>query len=177
MLAVVVLQPVYTSTSDVLGRKIHLYTAFVLFFLGSLVFALAPNMAGVIIGRTLQGLGGSGLDVPNEIIIADMTTLKERPLYLGIMAIPIAAGTLLRPIVGSLLAQYVSWRWIGYINLPLTAAGFLLVFFFLRLRPVEGTFLSKVRRLDMVGKSLFTIGCAVFVLPLSWAGSMYAWGS
>jgi hypothetical protein len=70
-----------------------------------------------------------------------------------------------------------SWRWIGWINLPLTGVGFFLVFFFLRLRPLEGSFLSKIRRLDGLGMVLFTIGCAAFVLPLSWAGSLYAWGS
>lgn len=68
MLAVVVVQPVYTSTSDVLGRKIPLYTAFVLSFIGSLIFTLAPNMVIVILGRTVQGLGGSGLDVLNESV-------------------------------------------------------------------------------------------------------------
>ncbi|KAF4634008.1 hypothetical protein G7Y89_g4100 [Cudoniella acicularis] len=176
-LAVVVVQPVYTSTSDVLGRKIPLYTAFVLFSVGSLVFALAPTMPIVILGRTIQGFGGSGLDVLNEIIVADITTMKERPFYLGLTGIPLAAGMLLGPILGALLAQYVSWRWIGYINLPLTFTGFLLVFFFLHLRPLEGTFLSKIQRLDLTGMGLFTIGCTTFVLPLSWAGSMYAWNS
>jgi MFS family permease len=175
MLAVVVMQPLYMSTSDVLGRKIPLFTAYLLFFVGSLVFALAPSMPNVILGRTLQGLGGSGLDVLNEIITADMTTLKERPLYLGIMAIPMAGGGLLGPFVGALLSQYASWRWIGWINLPLTALGFLLTVLFLKLRPLQGTFFSKVRRLDFIGLSLFTIGCAAFVLPLSWAGSMYTW--
>lgn len=177
MLAVVVFQPVYMTTSDVIGRKIPLYTAFLLFFVGSLVFALAPNMAVVILGRTLQGLGGSGLDVLNEIITADMTTMKERPLYLGLLAIPMAAGAILGPPVGALLSQYVSWRWIGWINLPLTALGFFLVVVFLKLRPLEGSFLEKVKGLDWVGIALVTIGCSAFVLPISWAGSMYSWGS
>ena len=109
MLAVVVFQPLYMSTSDVLGRKIPLYTAFLLFLIGSLVFALAPNMAAVIVGRAIQGLGGSGLDVLNEIITADMTTLKERPLYLGILAIPMAAGAIMGPPVGALLSQFVRY--------------------------------------------------------------------
>lgn len=177
LLAVVVVQPVYMSTSDVLGRKIPLYTAFLLFFVGSVVFAMAPTMGVVIAGRTIQGLGGSGLDVLNEVITADMTTLKERPLYLSLLAIPMAAGAILGPPVGALLAEYSTWRWIGWINLPLTGLGFLLVFFFLRLRPLEDSLLVKARRLDFVGMALFILGCAAFVLPLSWAGSLYSWGS
>ncbi|GKZ22396.1 hypothetical protein AbraIFM66951_011564 [Aspergillus brasiliensis] len=177
MLAVSVVQPLYLSSSDVLGRKTPLYTAYFLFVVGSLVFALAPNMATVIVGRTIQGLGGSGLDVLNEIITADMTTMKERPTYLGLLAIPMAGGALLGPIVGSLFTQYVTWRWIGWINLPLIGASFILTFFFLRLRPVEGTFRQKLRLLDLIGMALFVVGCAAFVLPLSWAGALYSWGS
>ncbi|GAB7347259.1 hypothetical protein MBLNU459_g3351t1 [Dothideomycetes sp. NU459] len=177
LLAVVVVQPVYMSTSDVIGRKIPLYTAFLLFFVGSIVFATAPNMGVVIAGRTIQGLGGSGLDVLNEVITADMTTLKERPLYLSLLAIPMAAGAILGPPVGALLAEYTTWRWIGWINLPLTGLGFVLVFFFLNLRSLEGSLLGKARRLDLFGMALFILGCATFVLPLSWAGSLYSWGS
>jgi hypothetical protein len=177
MLAVAVVQPVYTSVSDVFGRMIPLYIAFFLFSAGSIIFALAPNMSTVIVGRTIQGLGGSGIDVLNEIITADLTTMKERPTYLGILAIPMAAGALLGPIIGSLFAQYVSWRWIGWINLPLIGFSSILTALFLRLRPVEGTFTFKLRLLDLMGMLLFVVGCAAFVLPLSWAGAMYPWSS
>ena len=177
LLAAVIVLPLYINASDVLGRIVPLYTAFFLFFTGSLIFALAPSMSVVIVGRTIQGLGGSGLDALNEIITADMTTLKERPLYLSLMAIPTAAGAILGPIIGALLSQFVSWRWIGWINLPLTGAAFLLVLLNLRLKPLEGSFLEKGRQLDFIGGLLFTVGCAAFVLPLSWAGSIYPWSS
>ncbi|KAJ5118969.1 hypothetical protein N7476_011323 [Penicillium atrosanguineum] len=177
MLAVSVTQPLYISTSDVLGRKIPLYTAYLFFAVGSIIFGAAPNMSTLIIGRTIQGLGGSGLDVLNEIITADMTTMKERPMYLGILGIPMAAGCILGPIVGSLFTQFVSWRWIGWINLPLIGFSFFLSHFFLKLRPLEGSFISKSRSLDLLGMSLFLVGCTAFVMPLSWAGALYAWGS
>ncbi|KAJ6112016.1 hypothetical protein N7523_008077 [Penicillium sp. IBT 18751x] len=177
MLAVSVTQPLYISTSDVLGRKIPLYTAYVLFAVGSIIFGVAQNMPTLIVGRTVQGLGGSGLDVLNEIITADMTTMKERPMYLGILGIPMAAGSILGPIVGSLFTQYVSWRWIGWINLPLIGFSFLLSHFFLKLRPLEGSIMTKFRSLDLIGMSLFLIGCAAVVMPLSWAGALYAWSS
>lgn len=53
----------------------------------------------------------------------------------------------------------------------------MLVFFFLRLKPIEGTLIYKIQSLDLTGMGLFTIGCSLFVLPLSWAGALYAWGS
>ncbi|KAF4625550.1 hypothetical protein G7Y89_g12615 [Cudoniella acicularis] len=60
MLAVVVVQPIYTSVSDILGRKLPLYAAFFLFATGSIVFSVAHSMPIVILGRVLQDLGGGG---------------------------------------------------------------------------------------------------------------------
>lgn len=176
MLAVVVMQPIYTSVSDVLGRKIPLYAAIVLFAVGSVVFATAQSMVVVILGRVLQGLGGGGLDVLQEIIVADITSLKERPLYLGLLAIPMAIGTILGPIAGALFSQFVSWRWIGWVNLPAMGVASSLTFF-LRLKPIDQSFRAKLARLDWLGIILFAAGSVCVSLPLSWAGEAYPWSS
>ena len=147
-----------------------------LFAVGSIVFAVAPSMTVVITGRVLQGLGGGGLDVLEAIIIADITSLKERPLYLGIMAIPIATGSVIGPILGALFAEFVDWRWIGWINLPFVGLAFVLSPF-LRLRQIDMAFGAKIRRLDWVGMLLFAVGATCLALPLSWADSLYSWGS
>ncbi|KAI0165409.1 MFS general substrate transporter [Hypoxylon sp. FL1284] len=177
VLAVVIVQPIYTSVSNVTGRIIPLYASFLLFILGSIVFASARDMGVLITGRVFQGLGCGGLDVLNEIILADITTLKERPLYLGLLAVPMAGGTILGPIVGGLLSQYTTWRWIGWINLPVSGLGLLLVALFLRLKAIDQSFRQKLRRLDWSGLLLFTIGCALFTSPLAWAGAMFQWSS
>ncbi|KAI1400273.1 MFS general substrate transporter [Hypoxylon fuscum] len=176
-LGLVVSQPLYTSISDVFGRKPPLYVAFVLFLAGSLTFSLARNMAAIIAGRIIQGLGGGGLDVLGEIIVSDMTTLKERPVYLGIMALPIALGSILGPTVGALFSDFVTWRWIGWINLPLLGVACPLLLFFLRLRSLGSSLEAKMKRLDWGGMSMFAVGCTVFILPLSWADALYPWNS
>ncbi|KAI6080944.1 MFS general substrate transporter [Hypoxylon rubiginosum] len=176
-LGLVVGQPLYASISDVFGRKPPLYVSFLLFTAGALAFSLAHNMAAIIAGRIIQGLGGGGLDVLGEIIVSDMTTLKERPLYLGIMALPIALGSILGPTIGALFSDYVTWRWIGWINLPLLGVAFPLLAFFLRLRRLDSSLEAKVKRLDWGGMSLFAVGCTLFVLPLSWADALYPWNS
>ena len=176
LLAVAVTQPLYATLSDVLGRKPCLYAAYAFFFTGSIVFALAKSMGGVIAGRILQGFGGGGLDVLSEIIVTDMTTLQERSLYLGLMAIPTALGSVLGPTIGGVFSSLVSWRWLGWINLPLLGISFPLTAFFLRLRSLN-TSLSGLCKLDWIGIPLFTTGIVLFALPLSWAGNLYAWGS
>ncbi|KAI7784401.1 hypothetical protein LA080_010184 [Diaporthe eres] len=177
MLGVAVTQPLFASISDVLGRKGPLYFSIVLFGVGSIVFAVAEDMTTLIAGRAIQGLGGGGLDVLQEMIVVDMTTLKERPLYLALMAIPTATGSIVGPVVGALLSEYASWRWIGWINLPVLGVASVLAFMFLRLRPIGSSFASKMRALDWVGMFLFTAATVSVSLPLSWADSLYSWGS
>ncbi|KAI0008840.1 MFS general substrate transporter [Xylariaceae sp. FL0662B] len=177
LLAVVVTQPLYVSASDVIGRKPLLDAAFLFFFVGSIVFATAHSMAVVIVGRLVQGLGGGGLDVLNEVLICDITTLKERPLWIGLLSVPLAAGSILGPVLGALFTQYASWRYIGWINLPLVGISFGLAAYALRLKSLEGSLLTRLRRLDWIGMLLFTVGSAAFALPLSWGGALYPWAS
>ncbi|KAK7757129.1 hypothetical protein SLS62_000676 [Diatrype stigma] len=177
MLAVVIVQPVYTSISNVFGRLAPLYVAFCFFMIGSIVFAISIDMGVLITGRVLQGIGAGGLDVLNEIILADITTLKERPMYLGMMAIPVAGGTILGPIIGGLLSQYATWRWVGWINLPVSAVGLVLVIFFLKLQALKASVRQKLRRLDWTGLIFFTGGCTLVALPVAWAGALFPWSS
>lgn len=134
-------------------------------------------MPVLILGRVLQGLGGGGLDVLSEIILADITSLKERPLYLGLYALPMAGGGVCGPIIGAAFSEFVNWRWIGWVNLPIIAVGVVLAFFFLHLRPIDLSLRSKLRRLDWIGMVLFMVGSTMFALPLSWAGAMCPWSS
>jgi MFS family permease len=173
------MQPVWASISNVFGRKPPLYVSMGLFFIGSIIFATAQNMNTIIAGRVLQGLGGGGIDVLAMVILADMTTLEERSKYLGLMAVPSAVGNIMGPIVGALFATYASWRWIGWVNLPLLGIGTPMIIFFLKLRPIplDTTLAGNLKRLDWVGMALLIIGISIFVIPLSWAGSLYPWPS
>ncbi|CVL05363.1 hypothetical protein FPRO06_13448 [Fusarium proliferatum] len=174
-----VMQPVWASISDAFGRKPPLYVCIGLFFIGSITFAVAQNMKTIIVGRVLQGFGGGGIDVLIQVILADMTTLEERSKYLGLMGIPNAVGNILGPSVGALFSTYATWRWIGWINLPILGFGTPLVFFFLKLRPVtmDASLASNIERLDWIGMGLVVSGITIFVLPLSWAGSLFPWAA
>ncbi|RYP77604.1 hypothetical protein DL769_003377 [Monosporascus sp. CRB-8-3] len=176
-LAVAITQPIYVSVSDVFGRKQPLYASMALFIIGTVLFATANTMSILVAGRLIQGLGAGGLDVLEEIILADITTLKERPLYLGLLAIAIALGTISGPVIGALFSEFANWRWIGWINLPIVGLAFLLCYFFLNLRPIPIGLGTKIRRLDWIGILLFATGSTASSLPLSWAGALYAWSS
>lgn len=169
----------WTAFSEVFGRKIPLLSSIALFAAGSLVFALAHSMRTLIAGRVLQGIGGGGIDVLAEVILADITTLEERSLWLGLMGIPIAVGNIMGPIISALLTTYVSWRWLGWLNLPVLGVSFPLITVYLRMKAVEPdtSRLAKLKRMDWIGILSSVVGILAFVLPLSWAGSLYPWSS
>ncbi|KUI60137.1 hypothetical protein VP1G_07374 [Cytospora mali] len=154
-LAVVVVQPIYTSVSNVMGRKVALHTAFVLFAVGSIVFAVSPTMGILIFGRAIQGLGGGGLDVLSEVITADITTLKERAFWVGMLSVPMAAGCILGPILGAVFSNFANWRWIGWINLPLVAIAMALAVMFMCLKRLETSFMSRLAKIDWIGMAIF----------------------
>ncbi|KAI5361408.1 Putative major facilitator superfamily, MFS transporter superfamily [Septoria linicola] len=144
------------------------------------VWASVSNAMGTIIaGRVLQGLGGGGIDILVTIVLADMTTLEERSKYIGFMGIATAVGNIMGPFVGALFSTYVSWRWIGWINLPLLGIGGILLVFFLRLRtvPLGATLGSNLSRLNRIGIQLIIAGMTLFCVSISWAGSSFPWES
>ncbi|KAF7894973.1 hypothetical protein EAF00_006787 [Botryotinia globosa] len=170
-----VMQPLWASISDVFGRKPSFYVCMAFFFIGSIVFALAKDINTIIVGRIWRG----GIDVLVEITLPDITTLKERSFYLGLMAIPNAVGNILRPSIGAIFSNYASWRWIGWVNLPILGISAPLIVFFLHLRPVEldEIFSANLKKLDWIGMMLAVTGITIFVLPLRWAGSLFPWKS
>ncbi|KAI0441547.1 MFS general substrate transporter [Xylaria telfairii] len=176
ILGVTVTQPICVSVSDVFGRKHPLYTSMILFAVGSLIFATAKNMIVLIIGRLIQGTGAGGLDVLEEIILTDITTLKERPAYLSLVALAVTTGSIAGPILGAVFSEF-NWRWIGYINLPIVGVSFVLCFLFLHLRPIDIPLGEKVRRFDWTGIALFSLGATATALPISWGNALYPWVS
>lgn len=79
--------------------------------------------------------------------------------------------------MGAALTQYVNWRWIGWINLPLLAIDILLAALGLRLKAIEEPLRARFARVDWLGFSLFVVGTTAAALSLSWGDSLYAWSS
>lgn len=174
---VAVVQPINGSVSDVLGRKYPLYASCVLFGIGCVVFATASNMNVVVAGRLIQGFGAGGLDILQTIILCDITTLKERPRWLGVLSAANAVAAVTGPFLGAGLAQPDVWPWLGWIGLILAGITALLAYFFLHLKPLDADLKDRVRMLDWYGFILFAIMAAAISLPLSWADTLYPWGS
>ncbi|KAF1837718.1 major facilitator superfamily protein [Decorospora gaudefroyi] len=139
---------------------------------------IAPNMAAMIAGRAIQGIGGAGIGVLCEIVICDLVPLRERGTYMGIVFGMVGIGSALGPLFGGLLASYSTWRWAFYMSLPIGGVGTLLLFFFLRVKYDKSqTFATKFSSLDWLGNAVFIGGTVPVLIALGWAGGQYSWSS
>lgn len=78
LLCSTVFQPSFASFSHIFGRKPMVLTAMVLFTIGAIVCATSPNFTQLLVGRSLQGVGGGGLIALTEIIVTDLVPMRLR---------------------------------------------------------------------------------------------------
>ncbi|KAI1255411.1 hypothetical protein MGN70_003477 [Eutypa lata] len=177
LLASTVIQPTVASMSHILGRRIMLYVCAAGFAGGSLITALARNFTVVLVGRTIQGTGGGGIVVLLEILISDLIPLAHRGTWFSINAAMWSFGTAGGPLMGAAFAQYVSWRWIFWINLPIVGIGMLLVTLFLKQAKLPGNIVHKLIKFDWLGAILFSVCSAGFLFGITTGGVMFEWSS
>lgn len=90
--------------------------SFVVFAVGCAIAGAAPTMDSLIVGRAICGAGGSGMYFGSMGLLTQMTSDKERPLYLNLVGITFGAGTVLGPVIGGAFAgSDATWRWAFYL--------------------------------------------------------------
>ncbi|KAJ5581093.1 hypothetical protein N7450_007394 [Penicillium hetheringtonii] len=172
-----VFQPSFASFSNIFGRRPAVLAAVLFFCVGAIVSAVANNFMQMLVGRSIQGVGGGGIIALSEVIITDLVPLRYRGQYFGIFSAMWSIGSVTGPILGGGFAQNVTWRWIFYINFPFIGVGTIFVILFLTLRLAPSSLSEKLRRIDYGGTILFVGSLSSFLIPLTWGGVSYAWDS
>jgi EmrB/QacA subfamily drug resistance transporter len=172
LLAQTVVTPLYGKLGDLLGRKRVLQFAVVLFLIGSALCGLAQSMTMLIAFRAVQGLGAGGLIVLTQATIGDVVPPRERGRYQGIFGGVFGISSVAGPLIGGLIVEHVSWRWVFYVNLPIGLLALVVLAITLpaaasRGRPV----------IDYLGAGLLATGLAAVVLVTSLGGITWAWDS
>lgn len=173
ILASTVMMPVYGKLGDLIGRKGLFIAAISIFIGGSVIGGLAPDMAWLITGRAVQGLGGGGLMLLSQAIIADVVPARDRGRYMGIMGGVFAISSVAGPLLGGWFAEGIGWRWAFWMNIPLGLLAIAAAALFLRL-PRGRTSRPSV---DVAGMVLLALAATCLVLFTTWGGSTYAWDS
>ncbi|KAF4841074.1 Efflux pump FUS6 [Colletotrichum siamense] len=177
LLASTVLQPTVAGLSSIFGRKPLVYVSALFFAAGSVVGAVAKSFRVVIVGRTIQGVGGGGILALCEVIVTDLVPLSVRGQWFSLLSAVWSVGTVTGPLIGAGFAQNVTWAWIFWINLPIIAVGVVMIFFFLKQAKIPGDIAGKLARFDWLGSFLFTAGSTSFLFGISTGGVMYEWKS
>ncbi|MBV9323370.1 MAG: MFS transporter [Chloroflexi bacterium] len=126
--------PIYGKLADLFGRKPVFLLSIALFMIGSMLCGQAQTMEELIGFRLLQGVGAGGVLPINQTILGDVYPLEERARITGLFSTIWGVSGLLGPAIGGFLTQYVSWRWVFYVNFPLCVLTIVLIWKFLHER-------------------------------------------
>src|SRR3974390_3931709 len=119
LVASTVSTPLWGKLGDQYGRKFFFQLAIVIFLIGSVLSGLSHTMLQLIVFRAVQGLGGGGLMIGAQTIIGDVVSPRERGRYMGLFMAMFGVTTVIGPLIGGVFVEYLSWRWIFYINIPI----------------------------------------------------------
>ncbi|GAC96561.1 major facilitator super [Pseudozyma hubeiensis SY62] len=176
LLPMVASQPIFGGLSCSIGRPWSINSALVIFLVGSVVCATSKSFLMLVVGRGIQGLGGGGIHAMCEIIMSDLTTLRERGLYFGLIALVFAVAGFAAPVLGGAFSEH-SWPWIFWINLPIGAVALVMLIVFLKIKVPLLTGKERWQRLDLVGNAILFGSVTSILIAVTEGGIKYPWSS
>ena len=171
--------PISAWLATRLGRKKFYMACVVLFASSSFMCGLAPSLGVLVFFRVLQGAGGGGLQPSEQAILADTFSPSERGMAFSIYAMAVVLAPAIGPTLGGYLTDNYSWRWIFYINVPISILSLIMTQRFVEDPPYLAAEKekSKKARIDYIGLSLVALGVGTLQMvldkgqELDWFGS------
>jgi len=147
--------------ADKVGTRRAYFAAVLLFGAGSALCALSPTLPLLVASRAVQGLGGAMLLPVGRLAVMRSCSPDEFLPVMSVIAVPGLVGPLIGPTLGGWLAEYASWHWIFWINVPIALAGCLAT-----LRSMPDTRGVQLGRFDLGGYLMIATGMVAVSLAL-----------
>jgi EmrB/QacA subfamily drug resistance transporter len=172
LLAQAVSVPVFGKLSDLFGRKPIVLAGIALFLIGSVGGGLAGSVGVLIAFRAVQGLGAGAIQPTTITMVGDLYSVQERAKVQGYIATVWGVASVVGPTLGGVFSEWVSWRWIFFVNIPLCVIAALTIW-----RRFDENVTRTRTSVDYRGTVLLTGGLTLILLGLLEGGQVWAWGS
>jgi EmrB/QacA subfamily drug resistance transporter len=171
LLTSTVSMPLWGRLSDLYGRRPVYLVGLTIFLAGSALSGVAQDMTALIAYRMLQGLGAGSLITLGMTIVGDLFGLERRAKMQGYFSGVWGLASVLGPLLGGVLTDHVSWRWVFYINVPFGLVSMGLIAHGLAGEP------RPQRRpvIDYAGVGLFALGVTAVLVGVMAAGRAASW--
>ena len=164
--------PLYGKLADLRGRRPVLLWGIAVFGVGSVLCGFAWSMPALIVFRGLQGIGARAVLPMTVTVVGDLYNVEERARVQGYIASVWAVASVVGPTLGGVFAQYLSWRWIFFVNIPIAVLATWML-----LRSFHEKVVVHRHAMDVAGAVLLTSGCSLLILGLLEGGVAWAWDS
>lgn len=173
--AATVAYPIAGRLSDIYGRRAFLIAGIATFMVGSALVGVSATMNQVIGFRVVQGVGGGIVMTCCYVSIADLFRPDDRGKFLGILGALYAVATVVGPVMGAFVAEWISWRWVFlFIALAGVPTLALTMRFYPRPNATSG---QREREVDYLGMTALALAVAPVAVALSSAGVLHSWNS
>ncbi|KAI0076282.1 MFS general substrate transporter [Panus rudis PR-1116 ss-1] len=183
MLTQTAFQPLYGKLSDLVGRKLVLYSSMLIFVVGSTLCGAAQSILWLILARALAGIGGGGIVSLVWTITSEIVEVQSRAKWSQALSITWSCSAVAGPLIGGIFSGQegaLSWRWIFFLNIPICFVASVVLWISLRHVNFQGyeriSWNDFTRSFDFVGLLLFMTGSTCIIVGFS-LPSLYGWQS
>ena len=158
IMATAIATPICGWLSDRVGSRNLFMYATLLFLVSSAACGAAPSLTAMIVFRTIQGISAAFIGPMTMTILFDISPPSKQASTMAIFGMMMMVAPISGPAIGGFITEYMNWRWIYYVNLPLGIPALALIWWLLPSRPIER------RKLDLFGFAAIAIALAAMQL-------------